>query len=355
MASRHVLALGLLVMLSAVFIGDGAISPEISSQIASANAKGPYVAVATTDVAKLNALLESGQFEPDADQPYIIVSGTRFRFGNLKGLRVIASVLGHDLNAALSAELLLSLFEVSGFIVFGNAANADPVNQIGDVIFPRYWANTGVWNWEKFQNPKGAAPNDDMEVEAVGKSNATNYGILKIYKYNNPTSVNGRPVLNYLSKISYHAQQLFPDDNATTETQKKIFWVPTSTKYYKLATLLGDMHTELQRCVDESNCLPRNPVAEGVKRGSSATIQVNNAAYRDFLYSTFQVTPVDTSSAGVGFVCRKHRMHFIAFRALSNSGDGSNESRAYSSLVSHNLVTVVLKFISLLASSVQTM
>lgn len=53
-----------------------------------------------------------------------------------------------QLNAGLSTQLLLTLFDVKGVVHFGIAGNANSDLQIGDVAIPRRWAHTGLWNWQ---------------------------------------------------------------------------------------------------------------------------------------------------------------------------------------------------------------
>lgn len=91
-----------------------------------------------------------------------------------------------------------------------------------------------------------------------------------------------------------------------------------------------------------------------VRRGSSANIFVDNAAYRNFLNSKFNVTPIDMESSAVALVCLQNKTPFIAFRALSDLAGGgsslSNEASIFSTLAAQNAVLVVVKFISLLFS-----
>ena len=53
-----------------------------------------------------------------------------------------------QLNSGVTTQLLLTLFDVKGIVHFGITGNADPNGQIGDVAVPRYWAHTGLWNWQ---------------------------------------------------------------------------------------------------------------------------------------------------------------------------------------------------------------
>ena len=56
---------------------------------------------------------------------------------------------------------------------------------------------------------------------------------------------------------------------------------------------------ELQQCVNSSHCLPKKPKLVVGLKGSTANIFVDNGAYRDFLFQTFQVSSADMESAAV--------------------------------------------------------
>jgi len=53
-----------------------------------------------------------------------------------------------QLNAGITTQLLLTLFDVKGVLHYGIAGNANPKLQIGDVTIPQYWAHTGLWHWQ---------------------------------------------------------------------------------------------------------------------------------------------------------------------------------------------------------------
>lgn len=63
---------------------------------------------------------------------------------------------------------------------------------------------------------------------------------------------------------------------------------------------------ELQRCANESYCLPDTPrVVSGLK-ASTADMFIDNAAYREFLFKEFGVSTVDEESAAVVMVSKLH-------------------------------------------------
>lgn len=86
-----------------------------------------------------------------------------------------------------------------------------------------------------------------------------------------------------------------------------------------------------------------------VERGASASIYLDNAAYRSFIYDKFNVSPVEMETVAVALICLQQKIPFIAFRALSDLAGGgsahSNEADTFISLAANNSVAVVLEFI----------
>lgn len=106
--------------------------------------------------------------------------------------------------------------------------------------------------------------------------------------------------------------------------------------------------------MNTTTCLPRNPIVTRVNRGVSASVFVDNRAYREFLNSKFNATPIDMESAAVALVCYQQKTPFIIIRALSDlAGGGSsiaNEAAIFASLASQNAVDVLIRFVALLSS-----
>ena len=42
----------------------------------------------------------------------------------------------------------MSLFRLKGVLHYGIAGNADVSLDIGDVTIPKFWAHSGLWNWQ---------------------------------------------------------------------------------------------------------------------------------------------------------------------------------------------------------------
>ena len=56
---------------------------------------------------------------------------------------------------------------------------------------------------------------------------------------------------------------------------------------------------ELERCVNSSLCLPEEPKLVVGLNGATSNIFLDNAAYRDFLFQTFEVSSSDMESSAV--------------------------------------------------------
>lgn len=251
------------------------------------------------------------------------------------------------LNAGVTTQLLLSMFKVKGVLHHGIAGNVNPSFQIGDVTIPKYWAHTGLWVWQR----NGDDSNDQLPLESNGDY-TRNIGFLRFsdYNYRNESKTGKLDVNNRLNRVWYQPEEIFPI-NGIPEVRQHAFWVPVDKHYFEIAKKLEGL--KLERCVN-STCLPRAPVVARVKHGVSANVFVDNSAYREFLSSKFNATPVDMETAAVALICYQQKTPFIAIRSLSDLAGGgsdvSNESNMFSSLASRNAVLALLKFIALLAN-----
>ncbi|KAJ0091092.1 hypothetical protein Patl1_13283 [Pistacia atlantica] len=286
-----------LVLLVELFISGvhGAISQGNMRTIDGINKEGPYLGIIVPNAYEMNPLLQSPSFQTHQDFPYFDFAGRRFRIGGLGNEKVIIVMTGLSmLNAGIATQLLLSLFKVKGVLHYGIAGNANSQLQIGDVTIPRYWAHTGLWNWQP--------------------------------------------------------EEIFPV-YGTPEERQHLFWVPVDKHYFSVAKRLKSL--KLGGCVNET-CLPRTPMVVRVRRGISANVLLDNSAYRQFLNSKFNATPVDMETAAIALVCHQQNISFIAFRSLSDLAGGgsalSNEAAIFGSLAAQNAVDALLGFITLLST-----
>ncbi|KAK4415462.1 hypothetical protein Salat_2653600 [Sesamum alatum] len=327
-------------------VANGAVSEDVMKKIYVINKMGPYLGVVVPNTFEMGPLLNSPSFVPQHDLPFLDFAGRRFRIGAVETRKVIVVMTGlSTINAGIATQLLVSLFDIEGVVHFGIAGNANPKLQIGDVTIPQYWAHSGLWNWQRW----GDDADDELALESSGDY-TREIGYLKFSDHNNNTN-NSESTDNFLNRVWYQPEEIFSSDGQP-EVRQHAFWVPVDTLYLSLAKKLEGM--KLERCVN-STCLPRAPEVVMVERGVSANVFVDNAAYREFLRSKFNATPIDMESAAVGLVCLQQKKPFIAIRALSDLAGGgssvSNEAAAFAPLAAQNAVSVFLGFVKLTVTS----
>ncbi|XP_030541748.2 bark storage protein A-like [Rhodamnia argentea] len=347
----HLQPLKEVVLLLAVVMGVmnrsfGAVPHGSMRMVDGVNKEGPFLGIVVPNSFEMNPLLQTPSFVPNGTLPHLDISGRRFRIGRLQNEKVIIVMTGLSmLNAGITTELLLTLFNVKGVVHYGIAGNANPDLQIGDVTIPRYWAHTGLWNWQRF----GDGPGTELAFESDGDY-TRKIGYLNISGFNNHTS-GGEVDPNLLNNVWYQPEEIFAVDGVP-EVRQHAFRVPINRHYFAVSKKIKGL--KLGQCVN-STCLPRAPMVVRVERGVSANVLVDNSAYRQFLYSKFNATAIDMESASIARVCRQHKMPFIAIRSLSDLAGGgsslSNEASIFASLAVQNAVDVLLRFIALLFSS----
>jgi adenosylhomocysteine nucleosidase len=75
---------------------------------------------------------------------------------------------------------------------------------------------------------------------------------------------------------------------------------------------------------------------------------VDNAAYREWSWRTFQAEALDMETAAVAVVAHEHQVPYIAFRSLSDLAggeSGDNVMRTFGRLAAANSAAVVLEFL----------
>ncbi|KAK3159649.1 hypothetical protein QOZ80_1BG0049320 [Eleusine coracana subsp. coracana] len=307
-------------VLMAATTAEGFISGKTWRDIRRVNREGgPFVGLVVPNAYEMDPVLKSPSFSPSHTVPYLDVQGRRFRFGTIGGQNVVMVMTGLAmLNAGLTTQLLLSLFNVKGIVHWGIAGNANEDLQIGDVTIAEQWAHLSLWNWQRH----GDGPETELALEAAGDY-TRELGALNFSDYTTGGDHQG----NTLNSIC--------------------------ARYLAIAAeKLEGM--ELPACVNgTTTCLPRAPRVVRVSHGCSANVFVDNAAYRQFVRSRFGCSPVEMESAAVALVARQLGVPFLTIRSLSDlAGGGSelgNEAAAFHGIAAQNAVDVMLKFVPLLA------
>ncbi|KAI6679511.1 hypothetical protein NL676_033392 [Syzygium grande] len=299
----------------------GAVDHGSMRKVDEVNKEGPFLGIVVSQPFEINPLIQSPTFVPHETLRYLDIFGT-------------------------TTKLLLTLFNVKGVLHPGLSRSANPNFQMGDVAIPQYWAHAGHWNWQRF----GEGPSTDLAFESFGDY-TRRFGYLNFTSFNNHTS-NGEADQNLLNHVWYQPEEIFPVDRVP-EVRQHAFWVPVDEHYLAVSKKLQGL--KLGQCVN-STCLPRAPAVVTVERGVSASLFLDNSAYRQFLYSKFNATAMDMETAAIALVCHQHKMPFIAIRSLidlagESSYAGHGEVNVFSSLSIQNAADAALRFIALLFSS----
>ncbi|XWS17720.1 hypothetical protein CRYUN_Cryun33cG0091500 [Craigia yunnanensis] len=324
---------------------DGAISAETQKLIDEANMNGPYLGLVIPNLFEMNPLLQHPNYT--STNFTIDVAGRRFRFGKIVEKKVILVMTGLSMiNAGITTQLLLTSFKIEGVVHYGIAGNANPSLHIGFVTIPQYWSHSALWSWQRY----GDGPLDELPLESNGDY-TRDIGYIKFANYTtNVTSCNSHD--NLLNNVWYQPEEVFPVDG-TPEQRELAFWVSVDPLYFYISQFLENL--ELESCVNSTTCLSETPRVVQVQRGTSASIYLDNAAYRSFIYDKFNVSPVDMESGAVALICLQQRVPFIIIRALSDLAGGgsaeSNEADTFISLAANNSVKVVVEFIKRLAAT----
>ncbi|XP_076915834.1 bark storage protein A-like [Bidens hawaiensis] len=318
--------------------GNGKRIGETKRLIHKANRKGPYIGIVIPNLFEMNPLLNYPEYK--SSKLVIDVGGRRFRFGSVGQKRVVLVMTGLGmLNAGVTTQLLLSLFDIEGIVHYGIAGNANPSLNIGDVAIPQYWSHSALWSWQRYGN----GPEDKLPLEDSGDY-TRDIGYLHIANYSTDIKSD-----NLLNNIWYQPEEIFPVDG-TPEERQHAFWVPVDSSYFILAKTL-ESSLKLEGCLNVTTCLSTPPKVTTVERGTSASIYLDNAAYRSFIYEKFNISPVEMESAAVALISYQQRVPFIVIRALSDlagGGEHSNEADTFITLAANNSVKAAVEFIKLI-------
>ncbi|XP_059433973.1 bark storage protein A-like [Corylus avellana] len=290
------------------------------------NHEGPYLGLVTVYPPEENAFFATGIFKP---QRTVDLSGRRFLVGKIHEKKVIYVRCGVGMvNAAVATQQMLDLFDIKGIVHFGIAGNLNDSLSIGDVSIPKQIAHTGIWGW---QNPKGK-----LDPKYVSHMDVASYNVPK---------GNGS---NLLGRIGYRKEEFFTE-LGKPNAARPLVWAQISQHWLHLAHNLKKI--ELEGCVNSSLCLPRKPKLVVGLRGSTANIFVDNAAYRNFLVRTFQVSSADMESSAVVMTSLSNGFPVIVIRGLSDLAGGQPGENAigiFRSLAALNAAKVVAQFIKAL-------
>ncbi|MCY1540128.1 5'-methylthioadenosine/S-adenosylhomocysteine nucleosidase [compost metagenome] len=134
--------------------------------------------------------------------------------------------------------------------------------------------------------------------------------------------------------------------SATRPGIERKFWFAADPKMLEVARSIRNV--ELANC-GAGKCLPRKPQLVVGGNGVSGQAFMDNKAYREYTYKTFQANVLDMETAAVSMVAYSNGVPYIAFRSLSDlagGGDGENEMGTFMSIAADNSAKVMLAFLA---------
>lgn len=243
------------------------------------------------------------------------INGIAFTSGILRGQPVVLFLSGISMvNAAMTTQLVIDHFKVSHIIFSGIAGGVNPGLDIGDVVVADRWGQYLELVLAR-ETEHGFVPPQDKQ--GLG---------FQPYEMMYPRAVRVRSQ----SRPEIHQKFWFDVDHNLLQQAEALEQVP------------------LLSCSTDGQCLKNKPRVVIGGSGVSGAAFVDNAAFRQYTYETFNASVLDMESAACAAVAYSNGIPFIAFRALSDlagGGAGENEMHTFMDIAAENSARVVLRFL----------
>jgi len=244
------------------------------------------------------------------------VNGVEFTTGTLEGKPVVLFLSGISMtNATMNTQLVLDRFRVTNIVFSGIAGGVNPQLHVGDVTVPAQWGQ-----YLEVLMARETAPGRFSAPPFITDATLPNFGMM----FPRPVEVRSA---------------------AKPQIERK-FWFEADPKMLEVAR--GIRNVDLANC-GAGKCLPRKPQLVVGGNGVSGQAFMDNKAYREYTYKTFQANVLDMETAAVGMVAYSNGVPYLAFRSLSDlagGGDGANEMGTFMSIAADNSAKVMLAFLA---------
>ena len=244
------------------------------------------------------------------------VNGVEFTTGTLEGKPVVLFLSGISMtNAAMNTQLVLDRFRVTHLVFSGIAGGVNPQLHIGDVTVPAQWGQ-----YLEVLMAREVAPGRYVAPPWMKDATLPAFGMM------HPRPVEVR--------------------SAEKPEPSRKFWFEADPQMLEVARSIRGV--ELADC-KSGQCLRRKPQLVVGGNGVSGQAFMDNKAFREYTYKTFQANVLDMETAAVGMVAYSNGVPYIAFRSLSDlagGGDGENEMGTFMGLAADNSAKVLLAFLA---------
>ena len=243
------------------------------------------------------------------------LNGVTFTTGNLEGKPVVLFLSGVSMvNASMNTQLALDRFNVNAIVFSGIAGGVNPALHIGDVAVPAQWGQYLEVLLAREPSPGNFAP-----PPRVADQLFPNFGMI------------------FPRAVEVHT--------AAQPARADKFWFEVDPAMLAVARTLRNV--DLINC-KAGKCLNRKPELLVGGNGVSGQAFVDNAAFREYAFKTFQASVLDMETAAVGQVAFSNNVPYIAFRSLSDlagGSEGENEMKTFLSIAADNSARVLLAFL----------
>jgi len=270
----------------------------------------PRIAVISAFAPELTVLL------PQVQNPVKHrANGVEFTTGTLSGKPVVVFLSGISMtNAAMNTQLALDRFNVSHIVFSGIAGGVNPGLHIGDVTVPAQWGQYMEWLMAREDKP------GQYSAPAWMKSELT----MPAFGMMHPRPVEVRSAAGSAKK----------------------FWFAADPQMLAVARNLQNV--ALEHC-HASTCLKQVPKLVVGGNGVSGQAFVDNRAFREYAFKTFEANVLDMETAATAMVAHSNGVPYIAFRSLSDlagGGEGENEMGTFMGIAAANSARVLQAFLT---------
>ena len=242
------------------------------------------------------------------------INGVDFTTGTLQGKPVVLFLSGISMtNAAMNTQLVLDRFKVSHVVFSGIAGGVNPALRVGDVVVAERWGQ-----YLETLAARETAPGQYKAPGWMGDVKLPNFGM-------------------------WHPRPVGVSSARGAESK---FWFDTDANLLEVARRASNV--ALVRCDDQKRCLSHDPHVLVGGNGVSGQAFVDNAAFREYTFKTFQANVLDMETAATAHVAYSNGVPFIAFRSLSDlagGSDGENEINTFFKIAAENSARVLLAFL----------
>ncbi|SFM64890.1 5'-methylthioadenosine/S-adenosylhomocysteine nucleosidase [Variovorax sp. OV329] len=245
------------------------------------------------------------------------LNGVEFTTGTLEGQPVVLFLSGISMvNATMNTQLVLDRFNVKSIVFSGIAGGVNPSLHIGDVTVATQWGQ-----YLEVLMARETTPGRFAAPPWMKDATLPNFGMM----YPRPVEVR----------------------TAANTEPKRQFWFAADPKMLEVAR--GLRSVDLASCGTSGKCLNHKPQLVVGGNGVSGQAFVDNKAFREYAFRTFQANVLDMETAATAMVAHSNGVPYLAFRSLSDlagGGEGENEMGTFMNVAADNSAKVLLAFLA---------